>query len=129
MNSSGQSLFRLTKIKPQILNKNYFYLDLTSLNTYHLIHYHIAKGYIMKPNIHPDYQQVAFHDTAADSYFIIGSTIKTSRTVELEGKTYPYVPIDVSSDSHPFYTGKQKAVASDGRVAAFNRRFKNLASK
>ena len=47
----------------------------------------------------------------------------------LEGKTYPYVPIDVSSDSHPFYTGKQKAVASDGRVAAFNRRFKNLASK
>ena len=83
----------------------------------------------MKPNIHPDYQQVAFHDTAADSYFIIGSTIKTTRTIELKGKTYPYVAIDVSSDSHPFYTGKQKAVASDGRVAAFDRRFKNLASK
>ena len=62
----------------------------------------------MKPNIHPDYNVVAFHDTAADSYFIIGSTIKTDRTIELEGKTYPYVPIDVSSDSHPFYTGKQK---------------------
>ena len=62
----------------------------------------------MKPNIHPDYQQVAFHDTAADSYFIIGSTIKTSRTIELEGKTYPYVPIDVSSDSHPFYTVSKK---------------------
>jgi len=45
----------------------------------------------MKPNIHPDYNVVAFHDTAADSYFIIGSTIKTDRTIELEGKTYPYV--------------------------------------
>jgi large subunit ribosomal protein L31 len=49
-------------------------------------------------------------------------------TIELEGKTYPYVPIDVSSDSHPFYTGKQKTVASDGRVAQFNRRFKNLST-
>ncbi|MGO2076329.1 MAG: 50S ribosomal protein L31 [Pseudoalteromonas sp.] len=96
----------------------------------------------MKPNIHPDYQTVAFHDTAADSYFLIGSTIKTERTIELNGKTYPYVtsigtygktypyvPIDVSSDSHPFYTGKQKSVTTDGRVAAFNRRFKNLGSK
>lgn len=82
----------------------------------------------MKPNIHPDYHVVAFHDTAADSYFIIGSTIKTDRTIEIDGNTYPYVPIDVSSDSHPFYTGKQKALASDGRVAQFNRRFKNLSS-
>jgi len=82
----------------------------------------------MKPNIHPDYQVVAFHDTAADSYFIIGSTIKTGRTVEIDGNTYPYVPIDVSSDSHPFYTGKQKTVATDGRVAQFNRRFKSLST-
>jgi large subunit ribosomal protein L31 len=82
----------------------------------------------MKPNIHPDYQTVAFHDTAADSYFLVGSTIKTQRTVELEGIEYPYVPIDVSSDSHPFYTGKQKVAASDGRVAQFNRRFKNLST-
>ena len=83
----------------------------------------------MKPNIHPDYQTVAFHDTAAHSYFLIGSTVKTERTIELNGKTYPYVPVDVSSDSHPFYTGKQKSVTTDGRVAAFNRRFKNLGSK
>lgn len=82
----------------------------------------------MKPNIHPDYQVVAFHDTAADSYFIIGSTIKTNRTVEVGGKTYPYVPIDVSSDSHPFYTGKQKTVTTDGRVAQFNRRFKGVST-
>ena len=82
----------------------------------------------MKPNIHLDYHVVAFHDTAADSYFIIGSTIKTDRTIEIDGNTYPYVPIDVSSNSHPFYTGKQKTLASDGRVAQFNRRFKNLSS-
>ncbi len=78
----------------------------------------------MKPNIHPDYQQVAFHDTAADSYFIIGSTIKTTRTIELKGKTYPYVPIDVSSDSHPFYTGKKMFVDTAGRVEKFNKRYK-----
>lgn len=83
----------------------------------------------MKPNIHPDYALVAFHDTSVDQYFIVGSTIKSSRTVELDGKSYPYVAIDVSSASHPFYTGKQKLVASDGRVAQFNRRFKNLSSK
>ncbi|TLX48262.1 50S ribosomal protein L31 [Pseudoalteromonas phenolica] len=83
----------------------------------------------MKPNIHPDYEQVAFHDTSIDKYFIVGSTIKSDRTVEIDGVTYPYVPIDVSSESHPFYTGKQKITASDGRVAQFNRRFKNLASK
>ncbi len=83
----------------------------------------------MKPNIHPDYQLVAFHDTSVDKYFIVGSTIKSDRTVEQDGKTYPYFPIDVSSASHPFYTGKQKLVASDGRVAQFNRRFKNLATK
>ncbi len=62
----------------------------------------------MKPNIHPDYNVVAFHDTAADSYFIIGSTIKTDRTIELEGKTYPYVPIDVSSDSNHFILVSKK---------------------
>lgn len=83
----------------------------------------------MKPNIHPNYQQVVFHDTAADKYFIIGSTLTTARTIELEGITYPYVPVDVSSESHPFYTGKQKVNKSDGRVAKFNQRFGALGSK
>ncbi|ATC97054.1 type B 50S ribosomal protein L31 [Pseudoalteromonas tunicata] len=83
----------------------------------------------MKPNIHPSYQQVVFHDTAADKFFIIGSTLSTSRTIELKGITYPYVPIDVSSESHPFYTGKQKVNKSDGRVAKFNQRFGVLGSK
>lgn len=60
----------------------------------------------MKPNIHPEYRTVVFHDTIVDEYFKIGSTIKTDREIELDGVTYPYVTIDVSSKSHPFYTGK-----------------------
>ncbi|MBU2968347.1 type B 50S ribosomal protein L31 [Pseudoalteromonas sp. C2R02] len=83
----------------------------------------------MKPNIHPSYQKVVFHDTAADSYFVVGSTIKTSRTIEYQGKKMPYVTIDISSESHPFYTGKQRVNQSDGRVAQFNKRFGQLGKK
>lgn len=77
----------------------------------------------MKPGIHPEYRDVLFHDTSADTYFVIGSTVKTERTAEYEGKTYPYMTLDVSSASHPFYTGKQQHVKHDGRVAKFNKRF------
>jgi large subunit ribosomal protein L31 len=77
----------------------------------------------MKPEIHPEYREVLFHDTTADTYFVIGSTKETSDTREYEGKTYPFMSIDVSSASHPFYTGKQKNAQSDGRVARFNRRY------
>lgn len=83
----------------------------------------------MKPGILPDYGKVVFHDTAADAYFLVGSTIKTDRTIDYQGKTYPYVAIDVSSESHPFYTGKQRAAQSDGRIAKFNKRFGKLGSK
>ncbi|WP_042144387.1 MULTISPECIES: type B 50S ribosomal protein L31 [unclassified Pseudoalteromonas] len=83
----------------------------------------------MKANIHPPYQKVVFHDTAADSYFVVGSTIKTSRTIEYQGKKMPYVTIDISSESHPFYTGKQRVSQSDGRVAQFNKRFGQLGNK
>ncbi|WP_249517152.1 50S ribosomal protein L31, partial [Escherichia coli] len=47
----------------------------------------------MKPNIHPEYRTVVFHDTSVDEYFKIGSTIKTDREIELDGVTYPYVTI------------------------------------
>ncbi len=62
----------------------------------------------MKPDIHPAYRTVVFHDTSANEYFKVGSTIKTDREIELDGETYPYITIEVSSKSHPFYTGKQK---------------------
>ncbi|MFM4990066.1 type B 50S ribosomal protein L31, partial [Aeromonas veronii] len=63
----------------------------------------------MKPHIHPDYRLVLFHDTAADAFFLVGSTIKSDRRYTWQdGKEYPYVSLDVSSQSHSFYTGKQK---------------------
>ncbi|MCT8090060.1 type B 50S ribosomal protein L31 [Acinetobacter sp. C_4_1] len=77
----------------------------------------------MRPGIHPDYQQVLFHDTNADVYFVIGSTLKPIQTREYEGQTYPYVTLDISSASHPFYTGEQRQTSNEGRVASFNKRF------
>lgn len=77
----------------------------------------------MKPNIHPNYRPVLFHDTTADHYFLIGSTAQTDRTQEFEGKTYPYVALDTSSASHPIYTGEQRQLKSEGRVSSFNKRF------
>lgn len=60
----------------------------------------------MRKDIHPAYQQVLFHDTNADVYFLIGSTIQTKQTKEYQGQVYPYVTLDISSASHPFYTGE-----------------------
>ena len=77
----------------------------------------------MQPGIHPEYREVLFHDTSSDTYFLIRSTLKTSQTAEYEGKTYPYMTLDVSSASHPFYTGKQTLSRNDGRIAKFNKRF------
>ena len=83
----------------------------------------------MKANIHPHYRHVVFHDTSADVWFKIGSTIKTDRTVEFEGETLPYVILDVSSASHVFYTGKQKDFAKEGSTARFNQRFGRFLGK
>lgn len=77
----------------------------------------------MKSNIHPHYRTVVFHDTTANEYFKVGSTIKTDREIELEGQTYPYITLDVSSKSHPFYTGKQKTFSAEGSAARFRQRF------
>ena len=76
----------------------------------------------MKPDIHPEYRDVLFYDTSGDTYFVVGSTVQTNETKDYEGKTYPYMTLDISSASHPFYTGKQKVAQSDGRVAKFNKR-------
>ena len=73
----------------------------------------------MKKDIHPEYREVPFHDTSVDEYFIINSTLNTSQTKEHDGKTYPYYQVEISSSSHPFYTGKQKIIDSGGRVQKF----------
>lgn len=77
----------------------------------------------MREGIHPTYRPVVFHDTSCDHKFIISSTANTEKTIELDGVQYPLVNIDTSSQSHPFYTGKERIVSAEGRVAKFNRRF------
>ena len=77
----------------------------------------------MKQYIHPDYQQVVFMDSATGAKFVAGSTLKPKETVDYEGKTYPLVRVEITSDSHPFYTGKQKFAQADGRIEKFNKKY------
>ncbi|MDF2456803.1 MAG: rpmE [Cytophagaceae bacterium] len=79
----------------------------------------------MKEGIHPEYKEVVFLDTTSEVKFISRSTIKTNDTITMEdGKTYPLVKIEVSSASHPFYTGKNVFLDTAGRVEKFNKRYK-----
>lgn len=79
----------------------------------------------MKKDIHPEYRKVVFHDTSSDYKFVTRSTIQSEESIEWEdGNTYPLVKIEVSSASHPFYTGKKLYVDAAGRVEKFNRRYK-----
>ena len=78
----------------------------------------------MKKGIHPQTREVLFHDVGVDKYFLVPSTVSTTQTKKWEdGNTYPYYVLDVSSASHPFYTGKQKMLDSGGRVKKFQDRF------
>ena len=78
----------------------------------------------MKKDIHPQYRDVVFVDTSSDFKFLTRSTIETSETIEWEdGSTYPMARVEISSASHPFYTGKQILVDSGGRVERFRRRY------
>ena len=79
----------------------------------------------MKKDVHPEYREVLFHDTSIDKYFVVPSSLVTDETKEWEGKTYPYFSLDISADSHPFYTGKQNLVDTAGRVDKFRKRFGN----
>ncbi|MDO7874616.1 type B 50S ribosomal protein L31 [Hymenobacter sp. ASUV-10] len=79
----------------------------------------------MKKDTHPQYQEVVFHDTSSDFKFITRSTMKPADTITMEdGKTYPLVKIEVSSASHPFYTGKNVFIDTAGRVEKFMNRYK-----
>jgi len=83
----------------------------------------------MKAGIHPNYREVVFQDMSIDFKFITRSTINTRDTIEFEGKTYPLVKIEVSAESHPFYTGKHKIVDTAGRVDKFRKKFGAVGSK
>jgi len=83
----------------------------------------------VKKEIHPEYRTVLFHDVSVDKYYLIPSTLETDQTKEWEdGNTYPYCPLDVSSASHPFYTGQNKIIDTGGRVERFKKRFSKKAA-
>jgi large subunit ribosomal protein L31 len=78
----------------------------------------------MKQNIHPVYGPVVFRDAAADFAFLTRSTLRSDKTIEWEdGNTYPVVDVDISSASHPFYTGRSRVVDTAGRVEKFRQRY------
>lgn len=78
----------------------------------------------MKQGIHPEnYRPVVFKDMSNGDMFLSRSTCKTNDTIEFEGETYPVVKLEISSSSHPFYTGKSKLVDTAGRVDKFMNRY------
>ncbi|MEU1947084.1 type B 50S ribosomal protein L31 [Streptomyces sp. NPDC020125] len=78
----------------------------------------------MKPGIHPAYRPVVFRDRSADFVFLTRSTATSDKTVEWrDGNTYPVIDVEISSASHPFYTGNQRVVDTAGRVERFERRY------
>ena len=78
----------------------------------------------MKKGIHPKYREVVFQDISTDFAFLTRSTINTKEKIAwADGKEYPLVKVEVSSHSHPFYTGKQKIVDTAGRVDRFRRKY------
>ena len=77
----------------------------------------------MKKDIHPNYQEVVFWDLSSDFKFITRSTMGSKETIKWEdGKEYPVIKIEISSQSHPFYTGKKMFLDTAGRVDKFNQR-------
>ncbi|CFW30125.1 50S ribosomal protein L31 [Bordetella pertussis] len=82
---------------------------------------------IMKEGIHPEYREVVFMDVQTGNKFVTRSTIHTRETVEIDGKTYPLFKCDVTSESHPFYTGAQTRIVETGRVEKFRARFARTA--
>lgn len=78
----------------------------------------------MKSEIHPTYAAIVFRDLASGKSFLTRSTKTSDKTIEWEdGNTYPVLDVEISAESHPFYTGKQRIMDSAGRVEKFNQRF------
>ena len=78
----------------------------------------------MKKGIHPKYREVVFQDISSDFAFLTRSTVETRETVAwTDGNEYPLVKVEISSKSHPFYTGQQKIVDTAGRVDRFRKKY------
>jgi len=77
----------------------------------------------MQDGTHPDYRPVVFKDQSSDQKFLVSSTAQTDETITLDGEEYPLVEVEVTSASHPFYTGEQKLIDTEGRVEKFKRKY------
>ncbi len=77
----------------------------------------------MKQNTHPEYQEVLFVDSSTNGKFLCKSTLNPKEKAEFEGKEYPVCHVSVSSDSHPFYTGSNQFIDTEGRVDKFRKRY------
>ena len=78
----------------------------------------------MKADIHPEYREVVFQDLSSDFAFLTRSTATSKESIKWEdGNEYPLIKVEVSSASHPFYTGKHKLMDTGGRVDRFKRRY------
>lgn len=78
----------------------------------------------MKKDIHPNYRHVVFKDAASNFSFLTRSTVLSNETIKWEdGNTYPLVTVEISSASHPFYTGKQRLLDSAGRIEKFKKKY------
>lgn len=83
----------------------------------------------MKQGIHPDYHKVLFVDAATGTEWISRSTLGSKETREVDGEEIPVIRLDISSCSHPFWTGQMRQVDSDGRVDRFRKRYGKLERK
>ena len=80
----------------------------------------------MKSGIHPEYREVVFQDMSTDFSFVTRSTVQTKeKVVWKDGKEYPLVKLETTSESHPFYTGAQTRIVETGRVEKFRAKFAN----
>ena len=78
----------------------------------------------MKADIHPNYHEVVFQDMTSDFKFLTRSTLSSKETIKwMDGSEYPLVKVDISSASHPFYTGQNKIMDTSGRVDKFRKRY------
>jgi len=77
----------------------------------------------VKPGIHPEYHKVLYVDTATGDEWVSRSTLTSKETREVEGEEMPVIKLEISSHSHPFWTGKMRELDADGKIDRFRRRY------
>lgn len=77
----------------------------------------------MKKDIHPEYKEVLFYDVTTGDKMLSKSTRIPEEMMEFEGKEYPVIRLDISSSSHPFYTGQKRILDTEGRIEKFKKKY------